>query len=176
MLFSLAAVNNSLPHPIPIPCIPAGVWYRPALFHVHPFFVSNSYQPAVSFLWSCLTSCDSGRHVNFISGTVTTCSWISRLHMQGHCIWIHFPVLLFVADINPFTAPACKTSGLKSAHIHASIQYIWWPCNKSALNTVNFDRILMLRRRGGNARMISNLALLLVIFRITERQARQWKG
>ena len=26
---------------------------------------------------------------------------------------------------NPFTAPACKISGLKSAHMHATEQYIW---------------------------------------------------
>ena len=32
-------------------------------------------------------------------------------------LWFHF------VDINPFTAPACKFSGLKSAHIHTSEQY-----------------------------------------------------
>ena len=28
-------------------------------------------------------------------------------------------------DVNPFTAPACKISKLKSAHTHARKQYIW---------------------------------------------------
>ena len=28
-------------------------------------------------------------------------------------------------DINPFTAPACKMSWMKNAHIHACTQYIW---------------------------------------------------
>ena len=43
-------------------------------------------------------------------------------------------------NINPFTATACKISGLKSAHIHASKQYIRWSCNKSTLNILHFDR------------------------------------
>ena len=42
--------------------------------------------------------------------------------------------------INPFTSPACKVSGLKSAHIHSSKQYIWWSYNKPTLNTVHFDK------------------------------------
>ena len=32
--------------------------------------------------------------------------------------------------INPSTAPACKISGLKSAHIHSRKQRIWWSCQK----------------------------------------------
>ena len=43
-------------------------------------------------------------------------------------------------SFNPFTAPACKISGLKSAHIHTSRHYIWWSCNKSAFSTVHFGR------------------------------------
>ena len=42
---------------------------------------------------------------------------------------------------NPFTAPACKISALKSARVHACKQYIWWSCNKSTFHTVHFDRI-----------------------------------
>ena len=42
--------------------------------------------------------------------------------------------------LNLFTAPACKMSGLKSAHKHSCKQYIWWSRYKSALNTVHFDR------------------------------------
>ena len=41
--------------------------------------------------------------------------------------------------VNPFTVPACKISGLKSAHIHACKQYIWWSCNNSTFSTVHFD-------------------------------------
>ena len=47
---------------------------------------------------------------------------------------------LEMSVINPFTAPACKISGLKSAHIHAHKQYILWSYNKSTLSTVNSDR------------------------------------
>ena len=45
-------------------------------------------------------------------------------------------------NLNPFTATACKISGLKNAHIHATRQYIWWSYNKSAVNTVPFDSAL----------------------------------
>ena len=40
----------------------------------------------------------------------------------------------FNYNINPFTAPACKISRLKSAHIHACKQYIWSPYNKNELS------------------------------------------
>ena len=43
--------------------------------------------------------------------------------------------------INPFTAPAYKMSGLKSAHTHARKQYIFQSCNKSTFGTL---------RSGGN--------------------------
>ena len=46
------------------------------------------------------------------------------------------------SNINPFTAPACKISRQKSAHIHACKQYIWWSYNKSTFNTVQFHRNL----------------------------------
>ena len=49
--------------------------------------------------------------------------------------------VVFLNNVNrPFTATACKISGLReSAHIHASKQYIWWSCNKSTLNSVHFN-------------------------------------
>ena len=47
-----------------------------------------------------------------------------------------------ISEINPFIAPACKISGLKSAHIHACKQYFWWSYNKSTVNIVHFDQIL----------------------------------
>ena len=47
---------------------------------------------------------------------------------------------LFALSVNPFTAPACNISGLKSAHIHACKQYIWWSYNKFTFKTVHFDR------------------------------------
>ena len=44
--------------------------------------------------------------------------------------------------INPFAAPACKTSGLRSAHTHACKRYIRRSCNKSTFITAYFDRNL----------------------------------
>ena len=42
--------------------------------------------------------------------------------------------------LSPFIATAFEISGLKSAHIHGSKQYIWWSCNNSTFSTVHFDR------------------------------------
>ena len=80
--------------------------------------------------------------------------------------------------INPLTAPARKFSWLKSAHIHTCKQHIWWAYNKSIFSTVDFGykSFHVLVRRRGKALMISNVALLLVVFRVTVRQVRQWKG
>ena len=64
------------------------------------------------------------------------------------------------------TAPACKISGLKSAHIHA--------CNGpiSTFNTVHFyKKSFHVLSKGEKVLMISNLALLLVIFRMSARHA-----
>ena len=41
-----------------------------------------------------------------------------------------------VRHFNPFTAPVCNISGLKSARIHGCKQYIWWSYNKPTFNTV----------------------------------------
>ena len=81
-------------------------------------------------------------------------------------------------SFNPFTAPAWKMSALKSVHIHACRQYIWWSYNKSSFDTVHFDRNHFTCSCKGEkkALMISDLALLLVAFRVTARQAWQWKG
>ena len=40
--------------------------------------------------------------------------------------------------VNPFTAPACQISRLKSMHIHSCEQYTWLSYNKSTFNTVHF--------------------------------------
>ena len=45
-----------------------------------------------------------------------------------------------VEQFNPFTATACKISGLKNAHMHSHKQYLWWSYNKSTFNTVQFGR------------------------------------
>ena len=51
-----------------------------------------------------------------------------------------FPLVQWCQQkFNPFTATACKVSGLKRAHIHACKQYNWRSCNKSTFNTVHFD-------------------------------------
>ena len=80
--------------------------------------------------------------------------------------------------INPFTTPAGNISGLKSAHIHTSKQYIWWSYNKSTFSTVHLDRnpFTCSRKGGKKGLMISNLALLLVVFQVTVQQAWQWKS
>ena len=83
--------------------------------------------------------------------------------------------------INPFTAPACKISGLKSARIHACKQCIWWSCYKSTFSTVHFDRSpVRCSCEGGKKAliklMISSLAFLSVAFWVTVRQAWQWRG
>ena len=44
--------------------------------------------------------------------------------------------------LTPFTAPACKISGLKIALIHACEQYIRCSYNKSTFNAVHFDKVL----------------------------------
>ena len=75
--------------------------------------------------------------------------------------------------MNPFTASACKISGLKSAHIHSSRQYIWRSCSKSTFNTSPFTWSC---EWGKKALMISSLALSLVVFWVTARQICQWKG
>ena len=50
------------------------------------------------------------------------------------------PICFNTLFLNPFIAPACTFSGLKSAHIHAWKWYIWWFYNNSPFNTVNFNR------------------------------------
>ena len=72
---------------------------------------------------------------------------------------------------HPLTAPACKMSGLKSAHIHACKQYNWWSYNKSTFNTVHFGK-----EGGQKTLMVLNLAFLLVVFWVTHCQTWQWKG
>ena len=42
--------------------------------------------------------------------------------------------------LNPFTAPACKLSGLKRARKHACKQHIWWTYNNSTSSAVPFGR------------------------------------
>ena len=100
----------------------------------------------------------------------------SRCHaasesLKGSCLGLYSHASFFIS--NPFTATACKISGLKSAHIHSSRQYIWWSCNKSTFNTVQFDRnhLACSGEGGKKASMVSNLALLWVVFRMTAQQA-----
>ena len=65
------------------------------------------------------------------------------LHRYNHIyIWINQMHWALTLQFNPFTVTACKMSGLKSAHIHACIQYIWQSYNKSAFNIQHFDRNL----------------------------------
>ena len=82
--------------------------------------------------------------------------------------WMATRIFFFV---NPFTAPACQISRLKSMHIHSCEQYTWLSYNKSTFNTVHFACL-----RDGGVGGCSSSALLLVIFRVTVlQQAWQWK-
>ena len=75
---------------------------------------------------------------------------------------------------NPFTAPACKTSGLKGAHIPACKQYFGW--SYTNLLSILGSLVEILSRanaKGERASLISNLALLSVVFRVTARRAWQ---
>ena len=77
--------------------------------------------------------------------------------------------------LNPFSASACKRSGLKSAHIHACKEYIWWSYNKSHFQyCVYSQKPFTCSCVGGrNAFMVSVLALLLVVLRMTAGQTWQ---
>ena len=55
-----------------------------------------------------------------------------------YCISLSWLVMNFVDVCIPFTVRACKISGLKSAHIHACKQCIWWSYNISFFTTVHF--------------------------------------
>ena len=98
--------------------------------------------------------------------------WLKAVGRNLSCRLFH------LSKVNPFTASACKISGLKGTYIHACKQSIWWYYNKSTFNTVHFDRNpFMCSSEGGKkALIISNLALLLVVLRVTARLAWQWKG
>ena len=50
---------------------------------------------------------------------------------------VNEPAIVIFCIFNPLTAPACKISGLKSAHIHARKQYICWSCDRSTFNTMH---------------------------------------
>ena len=78
----------------------------------------------------------------------------------------------YFLSLNPFTAPACKISGLKSAHNYTRLQVV------STFSIVHFDRkpFTCWCEGGKKALMVSSLALLVVVFRVTARQAWQWKG
>ena len=77
------------------------------------------------------------------------------------------PAMRIFFFINPFTAPASKISRLKSAHIHAWKQYIWWSHNKSTFTTVHFNRnpFMWSFKGGKKALIVSNLALFFGHFR-----------
>ena len=77
--------------------------------------------------------------------------------------------------INPFTAPARKISGLKSAHARACKQYISFSCITYTYNTEHFDRNPFRCSCKGVkiALTVSNLALISVVLRVMARQVWQ---
>ena len=66
--------------------------------------------------------------------------------------------------INPFTAPA-RWKAL--AYTNACKEYIWWSYNKSTFSAEHFVRSCFTCLWGGGDIIISSLALLLVVFRVT---------
>ena len=60
--------------------------------------------------------------------------------------WIHVQAAKLVTArnttaINPFTAPACRISGLKIKRTNTPDESIFWGfCNKSNFNIVRFDK------------------------------------
>ena len=78
-------------------------------------------------------------------------------------------------SLTPSLASACKISGLKSAHIHACQQYIYdgLITNLLLIQCVLIGIHLRVQAKGKKALMISDLTLLLVVFRETARQPWQ---
>ena len=95
--------------------------------------------------------------------------WLKAVGRNLSCRLFH------LSRVNPFAASACKISGLKGTHIHACKQYIWRYYNYSTFSIVRFDRNPFMRssKVGKKALIISNLAFVLVVLRVT---AWQWKG
>ena len=76
-------------------------------------------------------------------------------------------------QINPFTAPDCKISGLKSAHRHTPPNSIFDGPVTNLLSTLSILTEILSRAHAKGpkkALMVSNLALLLVVFRVTAWQ------
>ena len=89
------------------------------------------------FMW--LSVCGRSRWCVLCLMYVTDPSGVCCVVIGCLCEFL-WQILMVCTVFNPFTAPACKTFRLKSAHIHACKQYIWWSYNKSTFNTVHFGR------------------------------------
>ena len=93
--------------------------------------------------------------------------------------WCHLKTTFKSAKfeaLNPFTAPACKISGLKSAHMHARKQYLWWSYNKFAFNTVHFDRSPFRCSLDGGKKSLNDFEFGTFTGRFPNDSERQWKG
>ena len=83
--------------------------------------------------WFCL-SCFLSVLSNLLEKPCSFHSFFSSIALRYRCkhvcvgwgmsVHVHIFVHLDHWSLNPFTAPSCKISGLKSAHIHACKQYI----------------------------------------------------
>ena len=133
----------------------------------------TTQSPSSRTMWSTWREVHYGAHTgghlqarNALKRQVTTAitpPWPFR--DRGQCTPLHSNHSLSPALrlFNPFTAPACKISGLKWANIHTCKQYIWRSYNKSTLNTVRILIEILSRIHakgvgvGGGGFMVSNL-------------------
>ena len=146
----------------------------------------------------CIFSCLVHAYKDYISTCIFLLSLREMIQQRARCDFFHplhqaaclmnfigHEYLLSKTKVNPLTAPARKFSGLKSAHIiHASNSIFDGPI--ATLLSLLCILVEVLSRAlakrgggggwgwgGGEAVTISNLAPLLVVFRMTVRQARQ---
>ena len=148
-----------------------------------PHCISFGYQCQqndATYVPFALHSLDLLRFRAVVDYDISACTFCIQRTFITECALFALGDLLWTNPelINPISAPAGKISGLKSAHIHTCKQYSTFDDRITNLNTVNFDRnlIWMLMLNGRKSLMISNLALLLVVFRVAAREAWQWRG
>ena len=82
-------------------------------------------------------------------------------------VLLRMQVGVVTTRINPFTAPCCKTSGLKDGLMRLQ-EFIFRSYRPSTFNAVRFDQnpfTLLVQKRRQKGLRVSNLALLMVVFK-----------